>query len=399
MTSSHNIKAILINLDEVFLKGDNQGSFLALIQNQLIHKIKMLHSSPVKCITNMRRKILTSPEPFGEAVLEQLSLFPGIHSFYPGISVAFSTQVTDVVTLAKHYFLPFIEAYSSSPLTFKVTTKRSNKHFPLSSMDLSKEIGSELIKSYPSLVVKMHKPDLELFCYILEEMIFFSAKKIEAVGGLPVGSNGKMLTFLSGGIDSPVASYMMARRGIAQEFVFFHAYPFVGDEVVQKVTLLAKRLMLLQDKSRLHIIPYGGIQKLLSQKALEPYRTLFFRKYMFDCALKLCPLTKSVGVITGDSLGQVSSQTLMNLHLINQAVPITILRPLIGFNKINIIQEAKRIGTYDISIMPHDDACQLFSVKHPITYPDFDYCQAFFQDNQLQQELDQIVLSRTIIDL
>jgi thiamine biosynthesis protein ThiI len=399
---------ILINLDEIFLKGDNQGSFLSLIQKQLVYKIKKVHSSPFQCLSSSRRKLLLSSIPFQESVIAQLSFLPGVHSFYCGQYIPFQTSHKDSLQHTWSQLLSFFQkemnthhpGWEQQPsLSFKVTTKRSYKFFPLNSMEFSKELGGKLLEKYSQLQVKLTKPQIEYFCFILDGGIFCSLVKKDGVGGLPVGSNGRMLTFLSGGIDSPVASFMMSRRGVAQDFVFFHAYPFVGDEVVDKVTLLAKKLMPFQDSSQLHIIPYGQIQKSITQKANESYRTLFFRKYMFDIGQRLCAQTKSAGIITGDSVGQVSSQTLMNLQFLDQVTSVMVLRPLIGFNKIDIIHMAKHIDTYSISLIPHDDACQLFSSKHPVTYPDLSYAHHFIKEHSFESEIQAAIEHKKSLSL
>jgi tRNA uracil 4-sulfurtransferase len=207
------------------------------------------------------------------------------------------------------------------------------------------------------------------------------------------------VTLLSGGFDSPVASYLMSKRGCKQTFAFFYAYPFVGEEVKEKIISIAKVLGKYQRGSKLHIIPFGDIQNLISKKCHEEYRTILFRKYMMDCSYLLADKVKADALLTGDALGQVSSQTIGNIQAIEYFAKKPIFRPLVGFNKIEIINLAREVGTHDISIIPHDDACSLFAPKSPIIRPDMEYFKKFEKDDEVDAEVEKAVANAEIIKI
>ena len=218
---------------------------------------------------------------------------------------------------------------------------------------------------------------------VMNEEIYLSWEKIPCIGGLPVGTSGHGVTLLSGGIDSPVASYLMARRGMRQTFAFFWAYPYVGEEVKEKILELGKLLSRFQDGLNIHVLPYGDIQNYLAKHCREEYRTLFFRKYMMDTSTYLARRVKAGALVMGDALAQVSSQTLQNMAVLDRSCKSLVLRPLVGMNKLDIINYAKEIDTFDTSIIPHDDACSMFAPKHPIIKADPEYFKEFVEAHDM----------------
>jgi thiamine biosynthesis protein ThiI len=250
--------------------------------------------------------------------------------------------------------------------TFRISTKRGDKNFPLDSQEVNKRIGALILKKLKKKV-KLENPDINLFVEITSKKTFLYCEKIQGLGGMPVGTNGRALVLLSGGIDSPVAAYFALKRGVEVDFLHFHSFPFTGKESLEKVKLLTKILEKFQTKSQIFFSPFAEIQKEIMTKTEPKLRVVLYRRMMMRIAEKLAEKENYSALITGDSIGQVASQTLENIQAIEEAIVLPILRPLIGFDKEEIIIIARKIGTYETSILPHDDCCTRFVPKHPET--------------------------------
>jgi thiamine biosynthesis protein ThiI len=251
--------------------------------------------------------------------------------------------------------------------TFKVESRRSDKSFPLTSLEISREVGATILKSVPGLKVDVSDPRRRVLIQINERDAFVSAGFEPGAGGLPVGTSGKVAALLSGGIDSPVAAWKLMRRGCPVVLIHFHSYPYVGRASLDKVKRLAAILAGWQGDSTLYFVPFGDIQREIATKAREDYRVVLYRRSMLRLAEALARCEGALGLVTGDSVGQVASQTVENLAAVSAAAGMPIYRPLIGDDKQEISDLARRIGTYDISIEPHDDCCSLFVPPHPAT--------------------------------
>jgi len=250
--------------------------------------------------------------------------------------------------------------------TFRVTAQRSQKNFPMTSEEINREIGAFIVKK-SGKKVNLTKPDINCFIEIVDSRAFIHLKKIKGPGGMPVGSNGKALVLLSGGIDSPVAAYYALKRGVKVDLVHFHSMPYTSPASIEKVKYLAEIIKKYQIQSKIFLIPFADIQKEIVLKAPEKLRIIIYRRMMLRIAEKLAMKNNSLALYTGESVGQVASQTLENINATEDAIKIPILRPLIGFDKEDIIKKAKEIGTYNISILPHEDCCSRFVPKHPET--------------------------------
>lgn len=250
--------------------------------------------------------------------------------------------------------------------TFRITAQRSNKNFSLTSQQINETVGEHIINELNKKVV-LKKPDLTCFIEIVDDYAFIYLEKNRGMGGLPVGVSGKTAALLSGGIDSPVAAFYAMKRGAKVIFMHFHSFPYTGMESIEKVKKMAKILNKFQFKSKLFLIPFAEIQEEILMKTDKKNRIVLYRRFMLRIAEKIAKQEKALALVTGDSLGQVASQTLENISVIGEAAKIPILRPLIGFDKEEIIQKAKEIGTYEISIQPHSDCCVRFMPKHPAT--------------------------------
>ena len=251
--------------------------------------------------------------------------------------------------------------------TLKVETKRADKTFPLTSPEISSEVGGYLIQK-TGTQADMHNPDLRFWINISHNDTYIYTDKIQGIGGLPVGVSGKVLVMLSGGIDSPVAAWHMIKRGAKAVFIHFYSYPYTDKASLEKVMELARILAESNYRSVVYLVPFGDLQQIIVTKTPAPYRVLLYRRFMTRIAQRVATLVDAEALVTGESLAQVASQTLPNLRSIEAIADIPILRPLIGFDKVEIIEKAEQIGTFDVSTLPHQDCCSLFVPKHPATH-------------------------------
>ena len=253
--------------------------------------------------------------------------------------------------------------------TFKVESKRADKSFPMTSIQLSQYVGGELDEKYPNLTVDVHHPELTVYLEVRDYAAYVHADPEPGAGGLPVGVGGRAVSLLSGGIDSPVASWMIAKRGIALEMVHFFSYPYTSEEAKQKVLTLAKLLTPWCGRLTVHVVPFTAIQEELRRKCPEEYFTLIMRRFMMRIAEAVARKSHASALVTGESLGQVASQTIKALGVTEDVTKLPVLRPLIGTDKVEIIRMAREIGTYDTSILPYEDCCTVFTPRHPATRP------------------------------
>ena len=252
--------------------------------------------------------------------------------------------------------------------TFKVDTNRADKNFPIKSPEVSKQMGGIILKTFNDLKVDVHNPDTFLYIDIKVNTYVYT-EKIKGCGGMPIGTNGKGLLLLSGGIDSPVAGYMMAKRGVGISCVHYHSYPFTSERSEEKVKDLAAILTRYTGKIKMYIVNILPIQKEINSKCKENQMTILSRRFMMKIAERIALENEIDALITGESLGQVASQTIQGISVTNSSVNLPVLRPLIGFDKVDIIDIAKDIETYDTSILPFEDCCTVFLPKHPVTKP------------------------------
>jgi len=256
---------------------------------------------------------------------------------------------------------------AEGPTTFKVFATRSDKTFPLDSQEIAVRVGAHLFKNVPGATVDVHDPATRVMVQIDRDAAYVGVRRIEGSRGLPAGVTGRVAALLSGGIDSPVAAWKTMRRGCTPVFVHFHSYPYVGRASIEKVERLARILSVYDRKAVLYLVPIGDAQREITAKAGEPYRVLLYRRLMLRIAERIARREGARAIVTGDSLGQVASQTLENIAAVSAVASLPILRPLVGDDKEDIVVVAKRIGTYAVSIEPHDDCCTLFVPRKPAT--------------------------------
>lgn len=348
------MKNILIHYSEIALKGKNRDFF----EQQLVDNIKQALGKSAK-VSRLPGRILaaTSDE---EAIFNLSSVF-GISSYSPAEIVPsdFTAIKLAVLSLAK----------KSQGSTFKVETTRSWKQFPKNSMEASAELGAHILKNIPSLKVDVKNPEITFRIEITKDKTFIYTEKIKGPGGLPVGVSGRVLCLISGGIDSPVAAYFLMKRGCPVDFIHFHSYPQTDKASIEKVEELAGILNKFQPvhKSKIYLVPILEYQKEVVKCADPKYRVILYRRLMYKIAETVAEKAGIVALVSGDNLGQVASQTVENMAVIGRGIELPIFRPLIGFDKEEIITLARKIGTYDISIEEHEDCCSLFAPKNPAT--------------------------------
>lgn len=354
------IDSIICHYSEIGLKGGNRGFF----EKTLIQNIKKkIEPSFFFSVEKISGRILVNLTSLGrenrEDIIKSLKLVFGISDFLLSVRTTQEIQKIGEISIA------LLEKEKFK--TFVVRSKRSEKEFSLTSQQINEDIGAIILKKIGGISVKLKEPDITCFIEIVGKNSFISVKKIKGQGGLPVGTGGRVISLLSGGIDSPVASFMTMSRGVKIIFIHFYSYPETSKSSIDKVRELVRVLSRYQGESKLYLVPFSKAQKeiLVSVKAAN--RVIFYRRLMFRITLEIAKKERALGIVTGESLGQVASQTIENIASIERGVNLPIIRPLICTDKDGIIKKAREIGTYDISILPHSDSCARFLPRHPET--------------------------------
>ena len=299
-----------------------------------------------------------------DKVIPRILCIMGIIGVSPGVRVRNQELDNLKKVCAEHIRSIGADKYK----TFKIETKRSNKSYPLESREVSAAVGEYILDEFPNFTVDVHNPELTVYIELRNDAYVYS-ELIKGLGGLPVGSSGKGIVMLSGGIDSPVSAFMMAKRGVEVEGVYFNSPPYTSERAKQKVVDLAERLTMFTGGFKLYVVPFTDLQLYLLENVPHDKLTIFLKRAMTRVACILGERDGALAVITGDSVGQVASQTMQGLHAISAAATMTILRPLAGFDKQEIVDIARKIGTFDISVRPYEDCCTIFVAKHPETKP------------------------------
>ncbi len=352
------MKVVIIRYSEIHLKGNNREYF----ESALISNLKFALSSFKYDFgrSNARYVLRNFDENFLPQIIDTVKNVFGVHSLSVAEEVPSSYDEIKVAALA-------MEPISGS---FKVNTNRADKRFPMRSMELSAEIGGDILESNPNLSVDLHNPQTVINIDIRENgKTFVYCDTIKAVNGMPVGTGGKAIAMLSGGIDSPVAVYMMAKRGMTIRAVHFHSFPYTSMQARQKVLDLAKIVKKYTLRMTVDIVKFTEIQMAIHEKCPEEYMITIMRRFMMRIAERLARMNGAGAIVTGESLGQVASQTLESITSTNSVATLPVFRPLIGFDKDDIIEISQKIGTYETSILPYEDCCTIFLPKRPVTKP------------------------------
>ena len=285
--------------------------------------------------------------------------------------------------------IDFLEnVYDIDKQTFKVVTRRARKSYPVESMEVSCELGGRILEAFPGMRVDVHDPEITLHVEIREKIYIYS-KIIPGPGGMPVGTNGKAMLLLSGGIDSPFAGYMICKRGVKLDATYFHAPPYTSERAKQKVVDLAKKVAKYSGPINLHVVNFTDIQLYIYDKCPHDELTIIMRRYMMKIAEHFAKEGGSLALITGESIGQVASQTMQSLAATNEVCTMPVFRPLIGFDKQEIVDIAEKIDTYETSILPFEDCCTIFVAKHPVTKPNLNVIKC--SERKLEEKIDELV--------
>ena len=360
-------QAFVVKYGEIGIKGKNR----AIFEDALIHNI-------VVSLKNVEGKFLVEKEQGRvyveaqgefdyEEALTALERVFGIVEICPAVL----TEDKGFDVLADEIMEYIDETYAEKNFTFKVFAKRARKNYPLDSMTIAREMGGRILEKFPSLQVDVHEPQVSIHIEIRERISFYS-ESFPGAGGMPVGTNGRAMLLLSGGIDSPVAGHMIAKRGVAIDATYFHAPPYTSERAKQKVVDLAKIVARYSGPIRLHIINFTDIQLAIYEKCPHDELTIIMRRIMMYLAEHFAKEDGDLGLVTGESIGQVASQTMSSMFVTNDAATMPVYRPLVGFDKQEIIERSIKIGTYDTSILPYEDCCTIFVAKHPVTKPRLD---------------------------
>ena len=351
-------QVLLVRYGEVFLKGANRPHFLKVLTDNVKRAVKPLGGH----VWLSDSRVYVSDFSDLDACIDRVSKVFGVYSVSPAVELD-----KDFEQIAA----ACVEMMKPLSGTFKVFGKRSDKKFPMNSMEIAMEIGGRVLEANPHLKVDVHKPQHRLMVEI-RDMAYICVQEIMAVGGMPMGTGGKAALLLSGGIDSPVAGYQLMKRGVKLCAVHFQSPPYTGELARDKVLQLAKKLAYYSGGMRVYMVPFTKCQLKIHEKVPEELGTLITRRFMMRIAEKLAGDFGALALITGESLGQVASQTMEALVCTNAVVKLPVFRPLIGLDKNEIMDIANRIGTYDTSILPYEDCCTVFTPRHPVTRPKLD---------------------------
>ena len=380
----------IIHYNEVALKGKNRGWFEGVLARNIRHALRAAEPATVRRLYG-RLLVPIGTKTDWKWAAERLSRVFGIAHIVPAITVepsveALQNAVGDLVH------------GETEPRTFGVQCKRATKEYPFTSMDVQREVGAR-VKQITSWPVNLDQPDLPILIEIVNKQAFVGFGKVDGPGGLPVGVAGSVVCLLSGGIDSPVAAYRLLRRGATVIYAHFHSYPHTGIESQEKVQELAERIQPPGTRAKLYNIPFAELQRRIVTDCPAPLRVILYRRFMVRTAETIARKEGALALATGENLGQVASQTLENLATINVVSGMPILRPLIGMDKREIIADARRIGTYDISIEPHDDCCSYLMPPNPATHSTATDLERAEASLDADAEVEKLVSNSTLVEL
>lgn len=381
--------AFLIKYGEIGIKGKNRYLFEDALIRQMRYALKDVDGTFDIHKSQGRIYVECEGEYDYEETVASLKRVFGIVGICPVIHVedqGFEQLKKDVVDYMD-------QMYPDKNTTFKVEARRGKKSYPKNSMEINCDLGEAILEAFPEIKVDVHKPEIKLNIEIREQIYIYS-EIIPGPGGMPVGTNGKAMLLLSGGIDSPVAGYMISKRGVGLEATYFHAPPYTSERAKQKVIDLAKLVAKYSGPIKLHIVNFTDIQLYIYDKCPHDELTIIMRRYMMKIAEHFAKESGCLGLITGESIGQVASQTMQSLAATNDVCTLPVYRPVIGFDKQEIVDVSEKIGTYETSIQPYEDCCTIFVAKHPVTKPNLKVIRN--SERHLEEKIDEMV--KTALD-
>ncbi|MDD7403475.1 MAG: tRNA uracil 4-sulfurtransferase ThiI [Butyribacter sp.] len=377
-------QAFLLKYAEIGIKGKNRYKFENALCEQIRYRLEKIEGD-FEVIREQGRIFVEAKGEFDfDDAIEAMSRVFGVSSISPVEMI--EDKEWGNLTKAVGDFVE--RQYGGQKFTFKVKSRRSDKHYPYTSPEICVEMGSYLLERFPELSVDVHNPEVLIWVEVREKAYVYS-KVYQGACGMPLGTNGKAMLLLSGGIDSPVAGYMIAKRGVFIDAVYFHAPPYTSERAKQKVVDLAKLVSRYAGKIRLHVVNFTDIQMYIYEQCPHEELTIIMRRYMMRIAETLAKENDCLGLITGESIGQVASQTMQSLAATNDVCELPVYRPLIGFDKQEIVDISEKIGTYETSIQPYEDCCTIFVAKHPVTKPNIKVIRR--SEEKLTEKIDQMV--------
>lgn len=379
------VRSFLIKYAEIGVKGKNRYIFEDKLTSHIHHALKRLDGNFSVTKESGRIYAHAASEFDYDEVVAALQCVFGIAGICPMVQIE-DKGYDDL----KEQVVKYIdETYPDKNFTFKVDTRRANKQYPHTSDQINRDLGEIILETYAETKVDVHNPDVLLHVEIRGKLINLYSLVIPGPGGMPVGTNGKAMLLLSGGIDSPVAGYMIAKRGVMIEATYFHAPPYTSERAKQKVVDLAKLVSRYSGPIKLHVVNFTDIQLYIYDQCPHEELTIIMRRYMMKIAEELAKKDNCLGLITGESIGQVASQTVHSLAVTNEVCTLPVFRPVIGFDKQEIVDISQKIGTFETSIEPYEDCCTIFVAKHPVTKPNLEYIRK--SEKKLEEKIDEML--------
>ncbi len=377
-------QSFLIKYAEIGTKGKNRYLFEDALIKQIRYSLRNVEGSFNVTKESGRIYVMAEGEYDYDDTIEALKRVFGIAGICPMVQI----EDKDYENLKRSVVEYMDQVYPDKNLTFKVDARRGDKNYPVSSEQINRDMGEAILAAFPEMKVDVHHPQVLLRVEVRQKINLFSLI-IPGPGGMPVGTNGKAMLLLSGGIDSPVAGYMIAKRGVKIDAVYFHAPPYTSDRAKQKVVDLANLVARYAGPINLHVVNFTDIQLYIYDKCPHEELTIIMRRYMMRIAQAIAEQTGSIALITGESIGQVASQTVQSLAATNEVCTMPVFRPVIGFDKQEIVDVSEKIGTFETSIQPYEDCCTIFVAKHPVTKPNINVIHN--SERSLEEKIDQLV--------
>lgn len=382
-------KVLLLKFGELFLKGKNRREFIKLLKHNIVKKLSGFDFQLSE--TQGRLVISDYLESFEDEIVSKLQTVFGLIGVASAVEI--DTSLEGIENEIKNIDL-------SGFKTFKVEVKRADKTFDMTSMELERHLGGVVLNQFPNLKVDLYNPELVLFVELrVNKKTYIYKSLLPCAGGLPLGSAGKALLLLSGGIDSPVAGYLMSKRGLRLEAVHFHSYPYTSVQAKEKVVELANLISKYCGEIKLHVVSFTEIQEQIHKNCDEEYMITIMRRIMMRIAERICHENGLGAIVTGESLGQVASQTMQSMTVTNSVVSLPVFRPVIAYDKEEIMSVAKNIGTYETSILPYEDCCTVFLPKNPVIRPTIKRAEYLEKNLDIENLINEALANEEIIEI
>lgn len=382
-------KVLLLKFGELFLKGKNRREFIKLLKHNIVKKLSGFDFQLSE--TQGRLVISDYSESFEDEIISKLQTVFGLIGVASAVEI--DTSLEGIENEIRNIDLSGVK-------TFKVEVKRADKTFDMTSMELERHLGGVVLNQFPNLKVDLYNPELVLFVELrVNKKTYIYKSLLPCAGGLPLGSAGKALLLLSGGIDSPVAGYLMSKRGLRLEAVHFHSYPYTSVQAKEKVVELANLISKYCGEIKLHVVSFTEIQEQIHKNCDEEYMITIMRRIMMRIAERICHENGLGAIVTGESLGQVASQTMQSMTVTNSVVSLPVFRPVIAYDKEEIMSVAKNIGTYETSILPYEDCCTVFLPKNPVIRPTIKRAEYLEKNLDIENLINEALANEEIIEI